>query len=210
MPPPSAHARAGAWREGRAPDQIHRRPRTNNGAKSTARCISLAQAPALMAKDSEASRSGRGRRHSRFLGAPPPGRSAGGHGSRLVAQCVGGGGLEAVTILVRASHRFLQASQVLVDPNAGILSEEGGDHVGELTARRTVLERYPHEGAPVRPGLEAHGARGFNPCSLRAPRDELVGLVIDDHRISPKVMSADPRTMEAIRSVFPTFTDCRD
>jgi hypothetical protein len=86
-------------------------------------------------------------------------------------QRIGRGGLEAVSILVGASHRFFQPSQVLVDPNARILSE-AVEIMWASSPPGDCTERDPHEGTPVGSGLEAHGARGFNPRSFGAPRDD--------------------------------------
>src|SRR5262245_19137778 len=73
---------------------------------------------------------------------------------RLIAEGVGGSRLDTIPIFVRTPQGFLEPHQILLDAGARVLTEERGEHVGELAAPRAVLQRHPHERAPVGPRLE--------------------------------------------------------
>jgi hypothetical protein len=62
----------------------------------------------------------------------------------LVAQRLGGCGLETVPILASTPHGFLEPRQILRDPDARIFPKESGDRVRELTARGLYWEESQH------------------------------------------------------------------
>ena len=101
----------------------------------------------------------------------------------LIGQSVDGCRLLGVTILVSVAQRVFESREVLFDTAAGVFAKQGGDHMHELTSRGTILQRHTHDGASVRPGLEADRVFVLDALAHRALGDQFVRLVIDDLRI---------------------------
>src|ERR1700730_18438327 len=103
---------------------------------------------------------------------------------------------------------LLQAPQIIFDLRFRFLAEELGDDGAQRANRGHVIERHAQDSAALAgSSLETDRARALHISGAnRTPRDQLVGLVLDNLRI-PLQLHASRPFYEPVRMLVVDFTD---